>query len=182
MKKILKIALVLSLITSISVSLCALVNFFTKDKILQNQEGENKKAYEYVSSGFTLGERKEGRNNVKEYLPLLKDNKIDGYALTLLGKGYGGEFTLIASFDTSGRLIKAKMSKDDETSGLGKKAENDDYMDIFSGMGGEKPFPRSKNDLDGKDREYVSGATITLKGVLECFREGSEFVKGLENE
>lgn len=184
MKKIIRSALILALITAICVALCALVNSFTSPVIKENLSRENLAAYKEVSLSMEMGEERDGEGNVKKYLPLYKDGVLSGYALTLQGKGYGGVFTIVSSFNTNGELLKAKMTEDGETAGLGKKAEKDEYMNIFVGMGGKVSFPNGKNDLDGSDRELVSGATVTLKGVLGAFREGSEFVKriGEKNE
>ena len=71
----------------------------------------------------------------------------------------------------------AKMTVDSETAGLGKKAEESWYMDLFKGMGVDKPFPSAPKDLSADDTALVSGATVTFKGVSKALKNGSDYIK-----
>lgn len=182
MKTIIKTALTLFLIAGISALLCGWVNSFTSPRILENQKKANIKALEGVADGCDIGETKTIENsNIKEVTPLYSNGEISGYALLLTGKGYGGSFTIMASYNADGTLNKAKMTEDKETAGLGKKAEKDWYMDLFKGMGDKEDFPLVPTDLKQSETELVSGATMTFKGVSAALREGSEYVKGIKN-
>lgn len=173
-----KTGLVLFLICAICATLCAWVNSFTAPIIEENIIKANIAALERVSEGLEIGETVSVDDSVvKEMTPLYSDGKTAGYCLQLIGKGYGGEFTIIASYDTKGALIKAQMTEDSETAGLGKNAENDWYMDLFTGMGDTISFPGGKNDLSESDKALVSGASFTFRAVSAALKSGSLFVK-----
>ncbi len=179
MKTIAKTGLVLFLICAVCASLCAWVNSFTYPIIQENIALANREALERVSNNLEIGETESVENNdtVKEVTPLYSDGKTAGYVLQLEGKGYGGLFTIIASYDTNGALMRAQMTEDSETAGLGKNAENDWYMDLFTGMGDTVSFPSGKSDLSESDKALVSGASFTFRAVSSTLRSGSEYVK-----
>lgn len=181
MKTIMKTGLVLFLICAVCASLCAWVNSFTSPIIEENVFKANRAALEKVSNGLEIGETETVENDetVREITTLYKDGKERGYVLQLIGKGYGGEFTIIASYDTKGALIKAQMTEDSETAGLGKNAENEWYMDLFSGMGDTINFPSGKTDLEESDKALISGASFTFRAVSSTLKSGSLFVKEL---
>lgn len=173
-----KTGLVLFLICAVCATLCAWVNSFTAPIIEENIVKANRAALERVSEGLEIGETVSVDDSVvKEMTTLYSAGKTAGYVLQLIGKGYGGEFTIIASYDTKGALIKAQMTEDSETAGLGKNAENDWYMDLFTGMGDTISFPGGKNDLSESDKTLVSGASFTFRAVSATLKSGSLFVK-----
>ncbi len=179
MKTIIRTGVVLFLICAVCASLCAWVNSFTAPVIAENIEKANRAALEKVSAGLEIGEtvRVDGNDTVKEETALYSAGKTAGYVLCLNGKGYGGEFTIIASYDTKGALIKAQMTEDSETAGLGKNAENEWYMDLFTGMGDTISFPSGKTELDEKDKALINGASFTFRAVSATLRSGSSYVK-----
>lgn len=179
MKDIAKTGLVLFMICAVCAVLCAWVNSFTAPQIEENLRLANKRALEAVAGSYEVGETKavSGHAVVKEETPLMQNGKVAGYALQLSGSGYGGQFTIIAAYDAKGALLKAKMTSDSETAGLGKKAENDWYMDIFTGMGDTAEFPASKNDLPSEQTALVNGASVTFKGVTVALKGGSSYIK-----
>ena len=69
------------------------------------------------------------------------------------------------------------MTVDSETAGLGKKAEESWYMDLFVGMGVDKSFPSAPKDLSADETALVSGATVTFKGVSKALKNGSDYIK-----
>lgn len=179
MKKTLMTSLVLFLICAVCAVLCATVNSFTAPKIEENIRKANAEALKSVAGDLEIGETVpvEGWPGVVEATPLLEDGKRVGTALLLSGSGYGGDFSIIASYDTEGVLMGAKMTTDSETAGLGKKAEEDWYMALFGGMGKDKSFPSSPKDLPGEEAALVSGATVTFKGVSKALKLGSDCAK-----
>ncbi len=179
MKTILRTGLVLFSICAVCAFLCAWVNSFTAPIIEENIEKANRAALEFVSAGLEIGDTVtvEGNDTVKEITTLYNGGKTEGYVLQLKGKGYGGEITIIASYDTKGALMKAQMTEDSETAGLGKNAENEWYMDLFTGMGDTISFPGGKNDLSESDKALISGASFTFRAVSSTLKNGSLYVK-----
>ncbi len=178
MKHYLKVAFILFAICGVAAILLAGINSVTAPRIALNAEAEPAAALSQVAGGYDLGERSDcdaaGSNFV---VPLTEGGAVKGYILELTGAGYGGAFTMVASYNADGSVIGAKMMSDSETPGLGKKSEESWYMLQFVGMGGDTPLPSSKNDL--ADPSAVSGASVTFGGVTKALSNGSEYVKSL---
>ena len=179
MKNTIVTSVVLFLICAVCAVLCASVNYVTAPRIEENIRIANAEALKSVAGDLEIGETVPvtGFSGVEESTDLFKDGKKVGTALLLSGSGYGGSFSIIASYDTKGALIGAKMTVDSETAGLGKKAEEDWYMALFGGMGKDKSFPSSPKDLPGEEAALVSGATVTFKGVSKALKLGSDCAK-----
>ena len=181
MTKYIKTAVTLFLISAVCTLLCAIVNNATAPVIAANNENDRIAALEAVSSGFAIGEQQEGDGDAVNYAIALTDGTgaVAGYILGLTGKGYGGAMDIIASYSLDGSIMAAKLTTNSESPGIGKKAENDWYMDMFKGLGADDPIPVSKNDLPSEQSALISGASITFSGITAALRSGSEFVKGL---
>jgi electron transport complex protein RnfG len=110
--------------------------------------------------------------------PVLEDGKERGSLLELVGTGYGGDLKILARYDASGEVRAVKLMEDEETPGLGKKAESPGYMDKFIGTGtAGNPVPTRKDMLAGGEADAITGATITFLGVSKALAEGSRFVR-----
>ena len=180
MTRYIRTAVILFLISAICTALCAVVNEVTAPRIAENVEKERISALEDVASGLAIGEDVQvGDGTVNYYIPLSDGSATAGYIVELSSSGYGGAMTIIASYSTDGSVLAAKMMANSETPGLGKKAEEPWYMEMFTGLGGDSPLPASKSDLSADDGAAVSGASITFGGVSSALIAGSEFVKGL---
>lgn len=119
------------------------------------------------------------------YYPVEQNGRIVGYALDILGSGYGGDMKIIAGYNPDGSIRKVKLLDNSETPGLGKKAELEGYMNKFIGTGAEIPVPVIKNMLKNqKDIDAITGATITFMAIADALRAGSDFVKkiGVNND
>ena len=178
-KHYLKVAFILFAICAVAAILLALVNEITAPRIAYNTEQTTIATLEAVSGGYSQGERREGNGSDISYVvPLYDDSGVlVGYILEIVTSGYGGEIVMAASYLTDGSVLQSKVMSDNETPGLGKNAEESWYMDLFKGLGGERPPPESKNDL--ADPSVVSGASVTFGGVSGALRSGSAYVKSL---
>ncbi len=180
MTRYIKTAVILFLICAICTALCAVVNEVTAPRIAANVENERLGALSDVSTGLALGDEVAvGDGKINYYIPLLDGSDVAGYIVELSTSGYGGAITIIASYDTEGAVMEAMMMANSETPGLGKKAEESWYMEMFKGKGSQSPLPAQKSDLSAEDNAAVSGASITFGGVSSALINGSEFVKGL---
>ncbi len=181
MTRYMKTAVILFLICAVCTALCAIVNEVTAPVIASSIESERLAALSDVAAGYGIGEENAvGDGRVNYYIPLLsEEGGTAGYIVELLTSGYGGEMTVIASYDADGTLLEAKLMANSETPGLGKKAEESWYMDMFRGLGGSEPLPLSKADLSADDSAAVSGASVTFNGIASALSAGSDYVKGL---
>lgn len=181
MAKYLKTALVLAAICAVAAVILAVMNNITEPYITEYENQKVISALEEVSCSMTLGEREEVNKDYVSYqYRLTKDGKLSGYLLGLVSNGYGGELNIVASFDTDGKVLAAKLVSDSETPGVGKKAENAGYMDKFVGTGTESlPVPTSKGMLSEENANAVSGASITFTGISKALSYGSDYVRSL---
>ncbi len=180
MTRYIRTAVILFLICAVCTALCAVVNEITSPRIAANVENERIAALEDVASGYGIGEETAVNDGaINYYIPLTENGSVKGYIVELSSSGYGGAMTIIASYSTDGAVMEAKMMANSETPGLGKKAEESWYMEMFKGLGSDKALPASKSDLSAEDNAAVSGASITFSGVSSAIINGSEFVKGL---
>ena len=180
MKAYLKTALVLFLICGVCTALCALVNSVTAPVIAASDKAKKEAALISVSSGLEIGKTEEvAEGKINSRTSLYSNGNIAGYVLDLTAKGYGGDISIIAAYRNDGSLLGSKVVSDSETAGLGKKSEEDWYMEIFRGKGGSDPGPTSKTMLRSEDSDAVSGASVTFQAVSSALAAGSAYVKNL---
>ena len=179
--KYLKTALILAAICAVAAIVLATLNMVTSPAIEAYEEQKTTSALQAVSNGMEIGEYKEvGQDYVSYMYPLYSSGKVSGYILGLTSTGYGGELSIVASYDTNGFVMAAKLVADSETPGVGKKAENPQYMDKFIGTGSDtNPVPTNKSMLSDADAAAVSGATMTFTGITKALSAGSAYVKSL---
>ncbi|MBO8436184.1 MAG: FMN-binding protein [Spirochaetes bacterium] len=180
MTRYIRTAVILFLICAVCTALCALVNEITAPRIAANVEGDRITALQDVSAGYSIGDEVAvDEGGINYYIPLTDGSELAGYIVEMATSGYGGAMTVIASYSIDGSVLQAKLMADSETPGLGKKAEEAWYMEMFQGLGGSEPLPESKSDLSAENNAAVSGASITFSGVSSALINGSQFVKGL---
>ncbi len=173
----------LALIGAVSAFALALINSVTAPVIEENNAVKLKEALSAVIISGEAGNEItiENDKKIKGYYTVKEDGKVSGYVLKLTGDGYGGPLNIIASYDVSGKVSKVKLMDNSETAGLGKKAENDQYMKVFENTGTDKKVPLWKSDLSTEKVNEITGASITYYGVAQAVKYGSDLVKsGLE--
>lgn len=182
MRQFARVGITLSLIAAVAATALAMVNELTAPKIAAYELQVVQNALVEVSGGFELGDNTidTGDDSIREVYRLLgEDDSVAGYILQLVGSGYGGEMVIMASYDTGGSVIDARLLANAETPGLGKKAEVPSYMEKFQGTGGSSPVPTKKDALDKADADSISGSTVTFTGVAKTISYGSDYVKTL---
>ena len=185
MKKYFKSAITLFAICAFFALLLALVHSFTQSRIEANSKGELLSSLNDVivaNSSYSLDDEVTVENDsvVKSYFVVRSSNSdISCVVLSLTGNGFGGEFSVIASYDTDGDLLKVKLLDNSETSGLGKKYEDQSNLVMFST---HNTIPQSKSELIESESAIVSGATVTFDGIVKAVTAGQEFAKKLLQE
>ncbi|MCK9286597.1 MAG: FMN-binding protein [Sphaerochaetaceae bacterium] len=182
MKRFLTVGMTLALICAVAATTLAAVNAITKNKIIAYEQEVVEDALSVVAKGLAIGQLNQSEDpSILEYYQLMNaSNGIEGYIVMVLGSGYGGEMTVLASYAVDGSVMAAKLLGNAETPGLGKKAEADGYMDKFIGTGGNSsPVPVKKTELGNTDAESISGATVTFSGIAKALAYGSAFVTSM---
>ncbi|HKL59432.1 MAG TPA: FMN-binding protein [Sphaerochaeta sp.] len=181
MKKNLKYAFILFAICAVCAFALGWTNSTTAP-VIARQELENKmRALEAVSNKWAIGEQADAQGvpYVMYSIPLTEGSEARGYIVGLKSAGYGGDLTMVASYTLDGEMLFAKMLTNSETPGLGKKSEQEGYMDKFKGSGSAKAVPTTKDMLEGPDAASVSGSSVTFMAIGKAIRGGSNYVKTL---
>ncbi len=170
----------LFLICAVAALTLGIINAITEPVIAARKVLELKKALNSLTGELEAAEgvEVEGEAVVKVYYPVLRGGKVDSYILELSGGGYAGDMKILSRYKLNGEIISVKLMDNLETPGLGKKAENPEYMKKFIGAGGSKPVPMRKNMLEQSEAEAITGATITFIGVAKALDQGSRFITG----
>lgn len=85
--------------------------------------------------------------------------------------GYAGPIELLASIDVSGRIIAVRVTRQQETPGLGDAidAARGDWIEIFRGRNlADPPSERWKVRREGGEFDQLAGATISSRAVVEA--------------
>jgi len=177
----------LAIICVIAAVVLGLVNAVTAPVIVENRAralalGLNAVAAGSGQPGATVGEATmipELESVTAAYPVIGSDGQSIGWVLQIVGEGYGGDMNMLAGYFPSGELFAAKLMENQETPGLGKKAESPEYMEKFLNQGGATRIPVSKTDLEGNEADSITGATITFIGIARALSDGSEVARQL---
>lgn len=201
MKKIIKDALVLLLITAIAGVLLGLVYKITKEPIEEQNEKAKIAAYNSAFDKLDSYEELEVTDAIEEAVAASEDAvtvneivKAYDASKTLLGfiitvtdsNGYGGDIKLTVGIDVTGKITGVEFLDINETAGLGMKAKEDSFKSQFAGITGEKvEYIKGGERNPAYQIDAISSATITTKavtggvnGALVAFRE----IGGVVNE
>ncbi len=179
MKKMIITGITLALIAAVAATALALINSVTAPKIAEYEAQVVINTLTEVASGYEIKDKIEVSDDisVKAYYPIHKEEVLEGYILSLVGNGYGGTFSLMASYLLDGSVIDARMLNNSETPGLGKKAEKAEYMDKFKETGSkDTPVPTKKGQLEADEADSIGGSTITFSAVGKTIETGSVYV------
>ncbi|MBN1837406.1 MAG: FMN-binding protein [Spirochaetales bacterium] len=180
MKTVATTGLKLFAICAVAALALGAVNAITEPRIAEYKVETLRAALAELTPGSETGEPEEVPGNpvVVTRYPVLTDGQEAGALLELVGTGYGGDMKILARYDASGEIRAVKLMEDEETPGLGKKAENPAYMQKFIGTGtADKPVPVRKEMLPADEADAITGATMTFLGVSKALAEGAEFVR-----
>jgi len=174
------VALKLLLICAAAALVLGGVNAVTEPVIVQRKAAELQAALQALAPGAEIGAPLAVHDNaaVKAVYPVTKSGKAAGAILELEAGGYGGAMKLLAHLEADGTIQAVKLLDNSETPGLGKKAEEPQYMQKFVGAGGKsRPVPARKASLGAGEAEAITGATITFLGLSRALAEGSLYVR-----
>ena len=110
-----------------------------------------------------------------------KDSKVTAVILeTRAPNGYSGEIKILVGIDTKGYILGTRVVKHQETPGLGDYIDvtKSDWINIFtySSLENTKKTEWAVQKDQGKF-DYVSGATITARAVVNAINESLNFFK-----
>ena len=173
-KYILKIFLPLVLICAVTSGLVAGVHILTADKIAENEneirleiEKQKQELLEsiYGDAEFTV------LDIAPEGIDEIRVSDGGEYCVTLTCDGYAKDsIELFVAFDKDLAVLRVSILSSKETTGIGTKVENPEYLSKYEGQAGDISVDKvagasisSKAVLSGVKRAYA--AVAELKGV-----------------
>jgi len=170
----------LTLICAIAALLLGIVNSITEPVIKERKAQMLKEALSSLVEEGSIGEAEiQADSLVNTVYPVKSDGSVISCILSIQGSGYGGDMQVLGAYSLDGTLLNAQLMENNETPGLGKKAESHEYMEKFIDYGGLEPIPVRK-DMLPPGMDDITGATITFNGVSQALAAGSEYVKSRE--
>lgn len=173
-KKMVKIAVCLFLITTISTLLVAGVNALTEGPIAAQRKAKVDKAMAEVLPGAAAENGYQMMENVREIIP---DETVQevykafdsagnpmGFCVKTTPNGYGGEIEMIVGVDMNGLVTGVSIVNMSETAGLGTKTKEEEWRNQFKGKGSDVAVTTSF-ELAENEVAAVSGATVSSKAV-----------------
>lgn len=171
MKKVLKLAGVLFLISAIVAGILGVVYDLTKDRIAQLNTDKTNAAYasvleadEYTEVPYT------GDNTTIQKISEAKDSsgQTIGHVVEVVESGSQGSITIIIGVDNDNKCTGISITKSSETSGLGAVASSSSdkgvaFREQFVGKGSDVALEKNGGDI-----QALTGATITSTAVTRA--------------
>lgn len=188
MSKIIKNAMILTVITLVSGLLLGLVYEITKNPIAEAQEKAKQEAYKAVLKEadsfeeydeFDADEAAKAVADISgcrvDEVAVAKDGSGEtiGYAVTTTSsEGYGGDIQISIGITNEGVVEGVEILSIGETAGLGMKATEADFRAQYTGKAVDafavtKSGASADNEIDA-----LSGATITSNAVTNAVNSG----------
>ena len=177
MNKIIKNALILTIITLVAGLGLGFVYEITKDPIAQAQDKAKKEAWQAVFPEADINEfeavdvdEKVAEAAIKAVGAKATVDEVckvgeEGYVITTTDKeGYGGDIQITVGITSDGTVNGISILSISETAGLGMKAKEPSFYEQYVGKNPTK-FAVSKDGGDGEQIDALSGATITSRAV-----------------
>lgn len=164
MKEILKMALTLMLITAVS---AASLSFVHSKTSLVIAEREADKAQEAIKTFFpTVGAIED---EIYEGVSFQVVYDVDGNFLGVLAEatanGYAGAIPYQLAINSEGEIISILYGNNEETVGIGKKIEEEPFVNQILGLTPQDPIEL------GTDIDVISQATISSTAMARSVRD-----------
>lgn len=153
--------LILTAICATATLMLSLINMLTKDKISRNADIIAAQSRMEVLSADHYEQLDE---DGKVYEALDSSGNQIGVVVVTEAEGYGGTIEVMTGIRSSGRVCAVKILSMSETSNLGAKIKEHDFLDQF--IGSNDPYLAV--DKDGGSIDAISGATVSSRAVTEA--------------
>lgn len=159
LKYIIKTTAILVIITALTAVLLAAVNAITKDAIAENDRKATEQSLEVIfGEGISFTDITDKFENLPTTVTSVLEITGKGYAILVAPEGFKDKINMAVGI-SDGVICGVSVISSSETSGIGSKAANDDYVAGYVGISGQAVL--------GEDIEAVSGATISSKAILK---------------
>lgn len=163
---VIKTALMLLLITGITVALLAAVNFVTSPVIAENEKAETSKL---IKTMFGDAEFDEITSQVQyaldEYTQIVyqvyNGDEVEGFAIKTVPNGFGGAVEMLVGINADGTVCGVRILSDSETATKSRPVKEESHLGQYIGKSGKLAFTDAGGEI-----EAVSGSTVTSTAVL----------------
>lgn len=166
MKEMARYAAVLGIICMVASASLALVNSFTRQKIIAQAQAEEETSLKEVMPKATHFEAVKKDTETLYYRALDRDNKLIGVCFKAEAKGYSSAIQTIVGMFKDGTLCAIKVVSQNETPGLGARITEDSFTEQFK-----------KKSLENV--QAITGATISSRAVIDSVAKKAEELKEL---
>ena len=166
-------SIVLFLVVGISCGILAYVNELTQPLIIENLRQEEEIARKKVFPDAARFELVESESE-KFYQVFNGDNDLIGYTIVAKGRGYCSVIQTMVGVNLDFTIQNIFVIYQNETPGLGDKYVNQNFYDLFSGLGKQD----MKVDKDGGSIASITGATVTARAIV---RAVGEYIERLQS-
>lgn len=180
--EVLKYGLILFIITAVCTGIVSAIYTVTSPIIeTQKIEKDNTARQEILSSAksFEKIEKDFGENIVEVYKGIDSDNKIVGYTIKAISKGYGGDIEITTGITSDSKISGVTIGSMSETPGLGAKAKDEAFIGQYTDKEAKELSVVKNSASKDSDIVAIAGATITSKAVTTAVNES---IKLFENE
>jgi electron transport complex protein RnfG len=169
MKEMLRYGIVLALICVVASGLLAVVNSFTRPRIIaQAQAQEDAVLLELLPSAAYFEPVKPGEE-ILYYKGYNKDNQLTGVVFKASGKGYSSTIETMVGMTKDGKITAIKVIGLNETPGLGSRVSESAFMSQFA-----------NKDIPGLSQvQAITGATISSRAVINSVTNKAQEIKEL---
>ncbi len=189
-KAILTSGITLGLFALVGVVLLVVVQWFTKDQIIENQrQTKLQRLQEVVPASLydndmlaTITQQSlalKGLGSVANIYTAKQGDDVTAIVYEVVStQGYSGPINLLVAVDQQGALTGVRVVTHKETPGLGDKIDTNksDWILEFVGKSLENPTEALwKVRKDGGEFDQFTGATITPRAVVNAVREVLKF-------
>ena len=198
MNKLVKDALVLTLITVVSGCALGVVYEITKEPIAQASEQATQEAYREVFSDAASFQEYEAFDADAANQLIASEGYTDdeitgvmvacddagetlGYVINVVSHaGYGGDIAFSMGVTKDGVLNGYSITEISETAGLGMKANEEDFMSQFKEIPVTELTVTKQAASSDSEIEAISGATITSSAVTNGVNAGFVYFSSIE--
>lgn len=153
--------ILLTVIVAIAVTALTFADKLTRVKIEAQKEQE---VHRMLSELFPEMSRYDFKNDI---YTIYSNGAEVGYAFLALGKGYGGEISILVGLEDENTIKDIIIVSQTETPGLGSRITESSFTDRFTGLRIEDVALAE----EGGKVDAITGSTISSKAVINAVRE-----------
>lgn len=152
--------IILTVIVAICVTALTFTESITRDKIKAQEE---QKIQHMLSAIFPDMSRYDFTNDI---YTIYSDGAKVGYAFLAVGKGYGGDISILVGLKDETTVKGITIVSHSETPGLGSRIAESSFTDRFIGLNVEDVALRQ----EGGQIDAITGSTISSRAVVDAVR------------